>query len=102
MKFGAKLGLLNKHAIRQACSATRAAYAVWLARVDVVRERRNTLAHGRLNVNVRCGSLSAVLSRVTSATMQAVELPLADLEWLVGEAGCLQCELSDLRSAFTL
>lgn len=102
MNFGAKRGLLKARAARQACAASRTAYAAWLARAHVVRERRNVLAHGRLGVNVRRGSLSAVLSRATSATMQAVEFPLADLEWLVAEADCLQRELSDLRSSFPL
>jgi hypothetical protein len=102
MNFAAKLGLLASHAASQACADTRAAYAAWLARAHLVRERRNVLAHGRLAVNVSRGTLSAVLSRATSVTLEAVEFPLPELERLVEEANCLQRELGALRGTFSL
>lgn len=102
MNFAAKLGLLTSHAASQACADARAAYAAWLARAHLVRERRNVLAHGRLGVNVSRGTLSTVLSRATSVTLEAVEFTLVDLELLVYEADCLQRELNALRGAFPL
>lgn len=102
LSIGGKLGMLQAHVHRQPSVQARTAYEGWLARAHGVRERRNVLAHGRLGLDVRRSSLTAVLSRATSTTLKSVEFRLADLDLLLDETKRLIHELNTLRGAHPL
>lgn len=82
LNFAGKLAQLGEHLHRKESKGSRDAYEDWLVRVHKVRERRNVLVHGRLGVDVRRGTLTVMISRATSPSLESVEFDLAQRDEL--------------------
>lgn len=101
ISFFNKLELLKEDACHEA-SACSAAYMDWIKRSHALREKRNTLVHGRIGFDVIRGIVIVVSSKATSTILVSDEYSLDDLQQVVREAGRLGDELSILRSTFLL
>jgi hypothetical protein len=101
ISFFNKLELLKEDA-RHAPLDCSSAYMDWVKRSHALREKRNTLVHGRIGFDVIRGIVIVVSSRATSTILVSDEYSLDELEQVVNEAGRLADDLTILRSTFPL